>query len=72
MAKIVEIKFYGINNSCYEVYKTKKGTPIVLLPDDNCFYTIASFDGENGIDGDPDVKLKTECLKIVDEFSEQE
>lgn len=64
--KIVEIKFYGINFNCNEVYKTKKGTPIVLLSDG--FYSIIPFD-EGDIDGEPYKKLDKNYLKVVEEFS---
>lgn len=67
--KVLEIKFYGFNHNGQEIYKTKKGTPIIKLSDDGCFYSIASLDSPDDIDGEPCYKLDSSRLKIVENFS---
>lgn len=62
---MVEVKFECINWWGNEVYRTKKGTPILYLQDYGWF-TIAD---PSDIDGEPDRKLKSDCIKIVKKFS---
>lgn len=62
---MVEVKFECINWWGNEVYRTKKGTPILYLPGDGWF-TIAD---PSDIDGEPCSPLKADKIKIVEEFS---
>lgn len=62
--KVVEIKFDTYNWWSRPIYRTKMGTPVCQLEEG--FYSLA--DPED-IDSEPCSKLKTECLKIVKEFS---
>lgn len=60
---MVEIKFYGLDSFSREVYVTKLGSYIVKV--DGKFYSKAN----NDPDGEPYSKLKKDCLKVVQEFS---
>ena len=62
---IFEVKFERINWWGNGVYRTKSGTPILYLPDDG-WYSIAD---ESDVDGEPCSRLKSDCIKIVKEFS---
>ena len=64
MANIVEIKLERYNWWGNAIYRTKLDTPIVQLEDG--FYSIAD---PNDIDSEPCSKLKSDCLKIVQEFN---
>ena len=64
MTNIVEIKLERYNWWGNAIYRTKLGTPIVQLEEG--FYSIAD---PNDIDSEPCSKLKSDCLKIVQEFS---
>lgn len=61
----VEVKFECVNWWGNEVYRTKKGTPILHLKQDG-WYTITDH---SDLDSDPNRKLKTECIKVVEEFN---
>ena len=61
----VEVKFECINWWGNEVYRTKNGTPILRFPEDGWF----SIADPSDIDGEPCSKLKTECIKVVKEFT---
>lgn len=60
---MTEIKFYGLDGFSREVYVTKLGSYVVLV--DNDFYSKTN----NDPDGEPYSKLKKDCLKVVQEFS---
>lgn len=62
--KIVEIKFDRYNWWSRPIYRTKLGTPVCQLEEG--FYSLAD---PKDIDSDPCSRLKSECLKIVEEFS---
>lgn len=63
-SNIIEIKFDRYNWWSRPIYRTKLGTPICQLEEG--FYSLA--DSED-IDSESCSKLKSECLKIVKEFS---
>lgn len=60
---MTEIKFHNLDSFSREVYVTKLGTYVVLV--DNNFYSKVN----NDPDGEPYSKLKKDCLKVVQEFS---
>ena len=62
---ILEIKFERYNWWGNAIYRTKRNTPIVKLEPDG-YFTLSE---PNDIDSEPDRMLKTDCLKLVDEFS---
>lgn len=62
---MIEVVFYAINWQGNKVYHTKKGVPIVYLEGEG-YYTLS--DNTNP-DSDPNRKLKTECIKVVEEFN---
>lgn len=62
---MLEVKFECINWWGNEVYRTKKGTPILHLYKDGR-YSIAD---PSDIDGEPCSRLKADKIKIVKEFS---
>lgn len=62
---VLEIKFERYNWWGNAIYRTKRNTPIVKLESEG-YFTLAD---SNDIDSEPDRMLKTDCLKLVDEFS---
>ncbi len=60
----LEIKFDTINYWGYKIYRTKKGTPIVNNGEG--YYTLSD---PNDIDSGPCRRLKSDTLKHVNEFS---
>lgn len=68
MKRKIKIKFAGINWRCHECYVTEKGTYLELLDDGYHVLNQAPEYGFVGIDGEPDYKVKADCLEIVDSF----
>lgn len=64
---ILEIKFKIYNYWNNKVYKTKNNIPIIKLEDG--YYILSD---SNDIDSDPYCRLKDDCIKIVEEFSNEE
>ncbi len=62
--KTIEIKKLGCDFWCREVFTTKKGALVCSV--DGKFYT----KNNNDFEGEPLVPLKSECLIIVDEFTD--
>lgn len=62
---MLEVVFECINWWGNQVYRTKKGIPILYLLDDG-WYTIAD---PSDIDGEPCSRLKADKIKIVEKFS---
>lgn len=62
---MIEVKFECINWWGNEVYCTKKGTPIVYIEDEGYY----SLSDNTDFDSDANRKLKSECIKIVEEFT---
>ena len=60
---VVEIKQIGIDYFGRELFITKQGSYVVLV--DNDFYSKMPNEPE----GEPYSKLKKDCLKVVQEFS---
>lgn len=63
---MLEVVFECINWWGNQVYRTKKGTPILYLPDDG-WYSIADH---SDIDGELCSRLKADKIKIVEKFSD--
>lgn len=63
---MLEVVFECINWWGNQVYRTKKGTPILYLSDDG-WYTIAD---PSDIDGEPCSRLKADKIKIVEKFND--
>lgn len=61
----VEVEFKCVNWYGDKVYHTKKGILIVYLEDEG-YYTLSD---NTDPDSDPNRKLKTEYIKIVEKFN---
>lgn len=64
----VEIKFDCVNFWGNDVYRTKHYTPIVHLKGEG-YYTLTD---NRDIDSDPYHKIKDDCIKIVNEFNDEQ
>lgn len=64
---ILEIKFETYSYWNYKVYRTKNNIPIIKLEEG--YYILSN---PNDIDSDPYRRLKDDCIKIVEEFSNEE
>lgn len=59
----ISVVFDCINFWGNEIYRTKKGIPIVKLEEG--YYSLSDI---SDIDSDPDRKFKDNCINIVDKF----
>ena len=60
----MKFKYFAINWWGNKIYKNENGIPIVDLEQDG-FYSLVD---SNDIDSEPNRKLKSELIEIVDEF----
>lgn len=61
---MIELVFDTINFWSNDIFRTKKGTPIVFIKGEG-YYTLSDT---NDIDSDPDKKLQSKYIKIVKDF----
>lgn len=60
----MKFKYFTINWWGNKIYKNENGFPIVDLEQDG-FYSLVD---SNDIDSEPNMKLKSELIEIVDKF----
>lgn len=61
---MIELIFDTINFWSNDIFRTKKGTPIVFIKGEG-YYTLSD---PNDIDSDPDRKLQSKYIKIIKDF----